>query len=499
MGSIWAATRPRRTRPPLVGELDVDVAIIGAGITGLTAALLLAKAGRSVAVIEARAVGAGDSGRSTGNLYQTVTGGLGTLGDRWGADTARAIVASRGEAITWIEQQARAMGPGSGFRRCPMYQYPLSRDAEPAILRELQALRAAGLDGQLASEVPTGLPGAKGAVLLLPAQAQFHPIGYLHGLAEQAEHAGARLFEHSPAFELDLEAGVVRTPTGTITGHHIVLATHSPLGFHLVQAGMAVRREYGLAFREQTVPPGIFWAQGHPRLSVRGFETNGEHYLVCIGEHHETGRHDAAAALVQLERAAQQYLAVDSPVQRWSAQHFHSPDGLPYIGRDESGAYIATGFSTDGLVYGTIAAHIIADQIIGTQNRWNSLYLAKRFEPVKAARNTVRTNVDVAKAFLHDYLTQREAQPLDRLSPGQGALVQLPHERVAAYRDPHGAFHAVSRVCTHMKCIVHWNPVEQSWDCPCHGSRFSVDGRVLQGPAIAPLADRLPALLQQLE
>ncbi|KAB0595227.1 MULTISPECIES: NAD(P)/FAD-dependent oxidoreductase [Cupriavidus] len=373
--SIWAATRPRRPRPALEGDLRVDVVIVGAGITGLTAALLLAKTARSVAAIEARAVGAGDSGGSTGNLYQTVTGGLETLAAKCEADTARAVVASRGEAIAWIEQQAQAMGPSSGFRRCPMYQYPLSPDAEPTILGELKALRAAGLDAQLASEMPPGLPAAKGAVLLLSAQAQFHPIGYLHALALQAEHAGARLFENSPALELDLEVGVVRTRTGTAFGHHIVLATHSPLGFHLVQAGMAVRREYGLAFHEQAVPAGIFWAQAHPRLSVRGLEANGKHYLLCIGEHHETGRHDAAAALAQLERAAQEYLAVGSPVQRWSAQHFHSPDGLPYIGRDESGAFIATGFSTDGLVYGTVAAHIITDQIIGAQSRWSSLYL----------------------------------------------------------------------------------------------------------------------------
>lgn len=176
--SIWAATRPRRPRPALEGDLRVDVVIVGAGITGLTAALLLAKTARSVAAIEARAVGAGDSGGSTGNLYQTVTGGLETLAAKCEADTARAVVASRGEAIAWIEQQAQAMGPSSGFRRCPMYQYPLSPDAEPTILGELKALRAAGLDAQLASEMPPGLPAAKGAVLLLSAQAQFHPIGY---------------------------------------------------------------------------------------------------------------------------------------------------------------------------------------------------------------------------------------------------------------------------------------------------------------------------------
>jgi Rieske Fe-S protein len=253
---------------------------------------------------------------------------------------------------------------------------------------------------------------------------------------------------------------------------------------------MVPQREYGIAasLGDAPFPPGIFWAQGSERLSVRSVESDKGRFLVCVGQEHKTGQHDTSAALESLERAARHKLSMDDVAFRWSAQNFRSPDGLPYIGRDRAGSFIATGFATDGLVYGSLAATVIADQILGRDNRWSELFKATRIEPLKASKGTAEETVSVVKVALQDYLTRRQHEQLERLAPGTGALVSLDGDEVAAYRDPSGAVYAVSPICTHMKCKVHWNAVETTWDCPCHGSRFSPDGRVVCGPAIEPLA-----------
>jgi Rieske Fe-S protein len=207
-----------------------------------------------------------------------------------------------------------------------------------------------------------------------------------------------------------------------------------------------------------------------------------------VGQEHKSGQHDTFAAMESLERAARRKLAMTDIAFRWSAQNFRSPDGLPYIGRDRAGTFVATGFATDGLVYGSLAGTLIADQILGRDDHWGELFKATRIEPLKAGKGTAEETVSVVKVALQDYLTRRQHEQLERLTPGTGALVSLDGEEVAAYRDPSGAVYAVSPICTHMKCKVHWNAVETSWDCPCHGSRFSPDGRVVCGPAIEPLA-----------
>lgn len=487
--SIWKGTAADPSWSALSGDVTADVAVVGGGITGITTALLLAEAGRSVALLEAGRMGCGDTGASTGNLYQTVSGGLGALRGKWGPEVARDVASSRGLAIDFIEQRCAALGAGAAFRRCRMLQYAGSPDAVDAVAAECDAAREAGLAVHVEKGLPAGVPSTVGDVLVMENQAQFHPLAYVQGLAAQAARMGVRIHERSAVVEVDHDRRTVTTAAGSALARDIVLATHSPSGFHLVQAAMTPGREYGLAFPVAPggVPPGIFWAQGSERLSVRGLDTAAGSFLLCIGIHHTTGQHDTEQAMAELEQRVQRRLGLSDAAFRWSGQHFHSADGLPYIGQDASGAFIATGFATDGLVYGTLAAQIICDQLLRRNNRWSALYRPGRFDPVKAGKGVFEENLGVVKALVKDYVTAREHGVLAELQAGQGAIVQIDGERLAAYRDPAGALHVVSPVCTHMKCLVHWNALETSWDCPCHGSRFAPDGRVLEGPALRPL------------
>ena len=213
-------------------------------------------------------------------------------------------------------------------------------------------------------------------------------------------------------------------------------------------------------------------------------------FLVCVGEEHKTGQQDARISLDRLETSALAYLNIGDIELQWSAQNYTSADGLPYIGRDQSDCFIATGFETDGLTYGTLAASVIADQIAGRDNVFAPIFKANRFQPLKSVSGIVEENVTVMKSLIKDYVTDRKATPLSQLMRGEGAIVEFRNESLAAYKDPSGALFAVSPVCTHMKCKVHWNSLEKSWDCPCHGSRFAPDGTVIEGPATKPLERR---------
>jgi glycine/D-amino acid oxidase-like deaminating enzyme/nitrite reductase/ring-hydroxylating ferredoxin subunit len=485
--SVWRATAPETGFALLQSDLTADILIIGGGITGVTLALLAARQGRSVVLLEGDRLGSGSTGNSTGNLYETLSLGLSTIVKRWGADVARDVVTQRRAAIAFTE--AHAAQSDAGFRRCVHLQYAIEEASREQIAGEFDALSKAGASVRREAGVPAPLPLPVGDVVALQDQAQFQPQAYVNRMAMLATHAGAQLHEHSRVIELDLKAKRAATATGSVTARELVLASHSPKGFHLVQAQMPVHREYGVARPLHGIDPGpgIFWYQGNEGLSVRTMEAGGQRYLVCIGQEHKTGIHNAKASLMVLEALVEKQFGPGETSHRWSAQNYRSADGLPYIGRDGSGCFVATGFATDGLVWGTVSAQIIAEQLAGKSPAFGELCKPTRFSPVKGAKAIIEENVTTVTSLVKDYLTHRQEQHLSSLAAGDSAIIDAEGESFAAYRAPDGELFAVSPVCTHMGCKVHWNSVETSWDCPCHGSRFRVDGTVIEGPAVTPL------------
>jgi glycine/D-amino acid oxidase-like deaminating enzyme/nitrite reductase/ring-hydroxylating ferredoxin subunit len=486
--SVWRATAPPTGYALLQGEVSTEVLVIGGGITGVTLALLLAQQGRSVVLLEADAIGSGSTGNSTGNLYETLSQGLYGIASRWDHDIARLVVAQRRAAVDFIEGLARPH-PDCAFHRCDLHLYAIDEQQRSPINQEFTALSQAGCDVRLDTSVPDPLPRPVREVMVLQGQAQFQPQAYAAHLAGLAARAGAQVYEHSRVVELDHKARRAATATGAVTAQEIVLATHTPNGFHVVQAEMPVHREYGIA-RPMTAAdpgPGIFWYRGDERYSVRTMQARGQHFLVCVGQEQKTGTHNAKAGLMALEAATGRQFATDEVRYRWSAQNYRSADGLPYIGRDFSGCFIATGFSTDGLVWGTVAARIVAEQLIGRSPEFGELCKPGRFSPVKGGKTMLEEVGTMAKSLVKDYLTHRQGQQLSSLAPADSAIIEADGESFAAYRAPDGELFAVSPVCTHLGCKVHWNSVETSWDCPCHGSRFRPDGTVIEGPALAPL------------
>jgi glycine/D-amino acid oxidase-like deaminating enzyme/nitrite reductase/ring-hydroxylating ferredoxin subunit len=496
--SVWRGTAAPTGYALLDGETTADVLIVGGGITGVTLAMLLAEQGRDVVLLEASEIGSGTTGNSTGNLYETVANGIQEITSRWGAEVARQVAAERRAAVDFIEAHCRDL-PDVGFRRCNLYLYAQERSQQEFVDKEMRALMAAGARVERSASVPDTLPPAQGEVVVLQHQAQLQPQAYVVALARRAAEKGARLHEHSRVLELDARMRRAVTASGAVTAKELVMATHSPKGIHLVHAEMPVHREYALALQmqanEPSPGPGTFWWHGSEGLSMRTLQADNRHFLVCAGREHKPGLHNAKAELLKLENQVKQLFG-DRPVAyRWSAQNYRGADALPYIGRNQDGCFVATGFATDGLTWGTVAARLVAAELLGHKAAFADLVRPNRLSPLKGAKNILEENVTVVKQLVKDYLTSRQDEKLSELQPGDSAIVDAEGETLAAYRAPDGELFAVSNVCTHLGCKVHWNSVETSWDCPCHGSRFRPDGTVIEGPALAPLKRKhAPAL-----
>lgn len=490
MASLWQGTAHPTHFPSLNEDTVADVAIIGGGITGITTAMLLADAGKRVVVLEAGAIGGGATGSSTGNLYAVVDRHLYTIEDKWGRDTMEAVAQSRVDAIDLVEETVRRYGIDCQFRRQPFCLYTSDPQREPLdiIEREYRAAKNANLNAVLTQDL--ALPFPVHRALRIEGQAQFHPLNYVRGIAKHLVETGCAVYKNTRVTAVDDKHGIVQTDGGQVRAEAIVMATHTPKGIYAVQAMMEVYREYGIAapLADGSHPNGIYWGIS-TQHSTRTYEADGQKYLVAIGSKHPTGDDtDTAQRYHAIERFARAHFRIGDVAFEWSAQNYRPADGLPYIGRSHGSTrtYIATGFGTDGLTYGTLAGSIICEEILGRESRWSVLYDARRFTPVKSARGAVSENVTVAKHLLKDYLTRRPRE-LEQIPPGEGRILKIDGERVAVYRDELDHYTAVSPICTHLGCMVHWNGAEKSWDCPCHGSRFTTSGAVIEGPALAPL------------
>jgi glycine/D-amino acid oxidase-like deaminating enzyme/nitrite reductase/ring-hydroxylating ferredoxin subunit len=489
--SIWIKSEPGERFPELEGNLRVDVAIVGGGITGLTAAALLKRAGKKVAVIEARCIAGGESGRTTAHLTEHPDVRWKSLLRDFGYERASLVWESSRAAITLLERMIAMRGLSCGFRRVPAYLYTERNEGVAALEEELDAMKKLGIPATLVrGAIP--LPFRVAGALRFDQQAQFHVRQYLLPLAREIDGDGSHVLENTRALEIDeRRAPHVVTRRGTIQADDVIVATNVPINNRvLLQTKIAHYRTYAIgALLDGPVPEGLYWDDEQPYHYVRGQRVGDHNYLIAGGEDHRTGEtHDTCARFRELAAWTSIRFPVRSIEYRWSGQVIEPVDGLPYIGRNAFAEHVweATGFSGTGMSGGTMAAMLLADAILGRKSRWLEIYAATRITPLVSAKHYLRQNVAFPKHFVADRL-KRDSQGIDALPPGSGGLTHVNGRKVAAYRDLDGELHVLSPVCTHLRCLVEFNSAEKSWDCPCHGSRFDIDGAVLNGPAVRPL------------
>jgi glycine/D-amino acid oxidase-like deaminating enzyme/nitrite reductase/ring-hydroxylating ferredoxin subunit len=474
----------------------VDVAIVGAGITGVTAALLLARAGRSVAVLEARRIGEGVTGRTTAHLTEALDTRYTSLISSFGEEGARLAARSARSALHRIALFVDEESIQCEFEQLPGYLFTEDPEQVGELEEEADAARRAGLLVTLVRE--SALPFPIAGALRFEDQAQFHPRRYLFSLGKAFVALGGRIFEHTAAHEIvEGEPCRIVTDRGTVTASDVIVAANVPLNKLLLQTKLGHYQSYVLALETGGAPPpaGLFWDTHDPYHYLRVQSLDGHELLLVGGEDHKTGQEqDTEAPYRRLLEYSRSRFEVRAVRYRWSDQVIETVDGLPYIGANplSSRVYAATGYSGTGMTFGTLAAVMLSDAVLGIENPWKELYDATRVKPLVSVQDYVAENVDFPKHFLMDRLRSPEGESLTRVGVNEGKILDLEGERVAVFRDERGELHCVSPVCTHLKCIVSFNVAEKTWDCPCHGSRFDVDGAVLNGPATMPLGPWRP-------
>lgn len=489
--SLWRATAERQTFPPLHQDLVVDVVIIGGGITGLTAAERLVAEGRRVALIEMREVGAGESGQTTAHLTELADTRYSVLEKDFGVEGATLVGRTHRDAIEHISHLSNTYGIECAFARVPAYLYSERKQDLDGIREELDAARRAGVWGEWALRIP--LPFAKGGARF-PNQAQFHPLRYMWRLAEALANGGLQIFEHTRALRVvEEEVCRVETEHGLIAADSVLVAANIPVNnWALTIPSLPAYRTYAIAAPFEVDLQGLYWDTDDPYHYTRAQEIDGRRMLIVGGEDHKVGTVvDTDQCFARLEEYLDDRFVTGPVEYRWSGQIIEPVDGLPLIGRNilESRVYIASGYSGNGITWGTAAGVIVADMMLGRPTPYDDLYSPSRFTPVASAKDFIVENIEYPRYFVLDRLTTMNvtARSVGEVPAGEGRIVAVDGEKYAVYRDRAGEVRSLSPVCTHMACDVRWNKAEGTWDCPCHGSRFSTEGHVLNGPAVRDL------------
>ena len=492
--SYWEASEDLIKKDSLIESIETDICIIGAGISGLTTAYLLTKAGREVIVIDDGLIGGGTTSRTTAHLSNAIDDRIYRIEEWHGADKAKLAVESHGAAINRIEEICAAETIDCDFARADGFLIE-AEDGEDDLRKEFKAARRAGFaDVEFVERAPVK-DFDTGRCLRFPRQAQFHVLKYLSGLAQAVERGGGRLFSNTKAVEwTGGDAPEVKTASGQIVkARQIVLATNYPLMSKMF-AKLPAYRTYAIGARvpKDSVEHCLIWDTADPYIYVRTQPEDDYDVLIVGGEDHRTGQADDADArfghLIQWTQ--KRFPAATEILYKWSGQFLETHDGLAFIGKyssSEPNVYLITGDSGMGMTHGTIGGMLVSDLILGRENAWTEVY-----EPSRLATQSIAEAVPEilnSTAPYVDWLTGGDVSSTDEIKNGMGAIISHGTTKIAAYRDENGKLFERSAVCTHLGCIVRFNSLEKTWDCPCHGSRFSTDGQVINSPAIAPLGD----------
>ena len=495
--SLWRKNnQPRFPRAPIPHE--VDVVVIGGGITGITTAVLLLRAGKRVAVFERERIGAGESGSTSAFLTQITDRSICELAEYFGDTAACLVWKGGGAAIDVIETNALEGGIECGFRRVPAFLSPPFFDHRIAAAKRIQGdarlAHALGFKAEFVERAPVGDVSA----MCVSDQALFDPVAYIVGLASEIDSDGSVVREECEVGEIIADPLAVIVNGEIVACGDVVIATHVPLvgtrsllGATLFQTKLYPYTTYvfGARIDGGGPPPGLYLDSSDPYNYLRVHEGPDGRYAICGGQDHKTGaEQDTESRYVRVAASLNRLIPNAQIERRWSGQVIETADGLPYIGRVADHQYIATGFAGNGLTFGTLAGMMIHDAILGLPNPLAALLDPRRkATSFDAMRTLVAENADYPLRYVADRLHRDLKTNIDDTARGDGRVMTLAGRRVAVHRTDTGDVVKVSAACTHMGCLVRWNRAERTWDCPCHGSRFTPEGLVIGGPAEVPL------------
>lgn len=487
--SIWqTAAGDFNARSTFIPMGVQDVVIVGGGITGITTGLLLQQAGKRCVVVEAHKIGFGTTGGTTAHLNTFMDSPYDQIIKNFSLEDARLIATGARQSIDLILQHIERYNIHCKFKELPGFLFS-TNEAESKELEDIVAAsKKVGVDVDFVNDSVLPVPYQKLAVF--ERQAQFHPLQYLVGIAKAFEEAGGVLLQDCRMLHAhDNDVVEVVTTKGNIKCRQLIYATHIPPGVNLLHFRCAPYRSYALAvkLKNDAYPDAVAYDMQNPYHYYRTQEVNGERYLIVGGEDHKTGHEENTdACFRRLESHVRNYFDVKEVSYRWSSQYYEPTDGLPYIGHlpgHPENIFVATGFGGNGMIYGTLSAIMLRDLLVHGKSELEELLDPNRIKPVAGFANFVKEAADVVGKLVGGLFPQEKLPVLADIAPGEARIVEFEGKKMGIYKDDKGKVHAIDPGCTHIKCTVQWNKAEQSWDCPCHGSRFSYTGEVLTGPA----------------
>jgi len=487
--SLWQNQMPDYTsKTTSPANKNFDVLIAGGGITGITTALQLQKSGLNCLVMEAHNLCFGTTGGTTAHLNTFFDTTYQQIEKNFGEEAAQLIAQATNQALELYKSNIEEYNIDCGYEQKDGYLYSQDEKQTEELDQIFEASKKAGVDVAYTDRIPLPIEFQK--AIVYHEQANIHPSRYVYSLAKAFEEKGGVILQNCMVknFKGDnvLE---VETSQGTFHTRSLIWATHIPPGVNLLHFRCAPYRSYAMAvtLNNDAYPEGLAYDMYDPYHYYRTQIIDGKKYLIVGGEDHKTAHEEnTEGCFNRLEAHVRKYFDVKEVEFNWSSQYFEPADGLAYIGHlpgNPDNVLVATGYGGNGMTYSHIAATTLTDLIIKGESQYAKLFDPDRLKPIAGFANFVKENADVVKEFIGKRLSKEKLDELTELAPGEAKLVKYEGKSLALYKDEQGALHAVSPVCPHAKCSVGWNNAEKSWDCPCHGSRFTADGEVLTGPA----------------
>ncbi|MDF2097331.1 FAD-dependent oxidoreductase [Aquibaculum arenosum] len=493
---FWFDSAASRSHAVLSENISVDVAIVGAGMAGLHCAWALRNAGLRVAVLEARQIGGQATGRSTAKVTSQHGLRYASLERNLSVDRAALYARENEGALQLIAEACSQIGSAAQFERQNAFIYATSEQEVEGLERELEAARRAGIDATI--ERQASAPITAEAWLKFPQQAQIDPFGYLQGLAGLLA-GNLRIFEHSRV--VNIETGspcVLEVNDCEVRAGCVVVTTHMPIvseKHYFAKAYPFAHVVAAAPLSEDIAVDGMFKSAGSPSISFRTAKRGGQSFIVAAGREYRPGvPAEQQHATEELCQFLQRYFNIDTPSHLWTNEDFRPMDGMAFVGRvddKEPNLYVATGFDAWGLTQGALAGEVLAAAILGSDHPAAPLYDAARLKPLAGGARFLKENTKAGLHMAGDRLFGRKTHRLSAIPPGEGGIIKQGSELLAVRREPSGKLQALSAICTHLGCVVDWNAIDRTWDCPCHGSRFDEDGAVIAGPATSRLEPRV--------